>query len=367
MFDYLVESGFPDIENLLPGLHTTADLEYLKKALANWDPHSEIDAKLQDMKSILKGRPSAKSSEIPQVSIDGKKVALYSLDNSATTAAENKVEENISEESEEGEVLQATTPDSTMATTTRSGWWPGPQKLTNSMDFVSLLFLTPFSVAPYFTQATYHLTEPIIAPSGRTIKLSCRAHGVPKPVVIWYKDTNVLGHDSERFTAAKYRFVNYLLEMEDVVESDSGHYSCEVYNKHGTIKRDFEVRIIDRSRSKPIIIPNVLLNQTVDVKSNVNFTCKVLSDTLPHFTWAKLLSINGSYINYTDPRRPQFNLIDVHYLDMNKTDKFKIYRDTKRTVLSIKNVSLADQGIYSCIAGNSLGVVSYPFKSIYLY
>jgi len=118
MFDYLVESGFPDIENLLPGLHSTADMEYLKKALVNWNPNSEIDAKIQDMKSILKGRPSAKSSETPQVSIDGKKVALYSLENSITTPIDNNIEE---EEIEEPEETRTTTPHPTMATTTRSG------------------------------------------------------------------------------------------------------------------------------------------------------------------------------------------------------------------------------------------------------
>lgn len=102
--------------------------------------------------------------------------------------------------------------------------------------------------------------------------------------------------------------------MQDAVESDSGMYHCEVFNKHGTIRRDFEVTIVDRARSKPIIVPNVLMNETVNVNSTVNFTCKVISDTLPYFSWAKLLLINGSYINYTDPAEPKFNILDAYFM-----------------------------------------------------
>ena len=102
--------------------------------------------------------------------------------------------------------------------------------------------------------------------------------------------------------------------MQDAVESDSGMYYCEVFNKHGTIRRDFEVTIVDRARSKPIIVPNVLMNETVNVNSTVNFTCKVISDTLPYFSWAKLLLVNGSYINYTNPAEPKFNILDAFFM-----------------------------------------------------
>uniref|UniRef100_A0AC34RJ08 Receptor protein-tyrosine kinase n=1 Tax=Panagrolaimus sp. JU765 TaxID=591449 RepID=A0AC34RJ08_9BILA len=304
----------------------------------------EIDAKLQDMRIILKKRPSAASAENKsddtlddvRVDIDGEKVTLQPLKAEVFSTTIKPKENEITESDEPEEVIETTT-FFLMETTTRSGWWPGPKRLTN--------------LAPYFTQAVYHNSEPIIAPAGRTIKLSCRAHGIPEPLINWLKDNNELGPDSERFTTAKYRFTAYTLEMEDAVESDSGRYTCEVFNKHGTIKRNFDVRIVDRSRSKPIIVPNILLNQTVDVNSTVNFTCKVISDTLPHFTWAKLLSINESYINYTDPRKPQFNLVDVQFLP-----RIKVYRDARNTVMSIVNVTLEDQGIYSCITGNSLGV-----------
>uniref|UniRef100_A0A914ZDN5 receptor protein-tyrosine kinase n=1 Tax=Panagrolaimus superbus TaxID=310955 RepID=A0A914ZDN5_9BILA len=357
MFDYLAESGVPDVENLLPGLHSHADLQYLKYKLRNWDPNLDIDAKIQDMSYIMKNRPSTielkngvneadynsvepeeqiktKSSDIPQ--IPQKPQQEPQQQQSLPIIPEEKVAE---EEKKETTLTPtaATVPFEMVETTTRSGYWPGPRKLTN--------------LAPYFRQASLHGSAPIISPAGRTVKLSCRASGQPQPHVTWHKNNIELSDKSERNTGAPYKFRKFSLEMQDAVESDSGMYHCEVFNKHGTIRRDFEVTIVDRARSKPIIVPNVLMNETVNVNSTVNFTCKVISDSLPYFSWAKLLMINGSYINYTDPAEPKFNILDTYFMP-----RAKVSRDHRVTVLTIINVTLDDQGLYACIAGNSLGL-----------
>jgi hypothetical protein len=69
---------------------------------------------------------------------------------------------------------------------------------------------------------------------------------------------------------------------------------CEAFNSAGMISRRFRVEVQDRIRSRPIIVPNVLLNQTVDVNSTVNFTCQVISDLVPHIVWIKLTKKDGS-------------------------------------------------------------------------
>uniref|UniRef100_A0AC34GYK7 Receptor protein-tyrosine kinase n=1 Tax=Panagrolaimus sp. ES5 TaxID=591445 RepID=A0AC34GYK7_9BILA len=359
MFDYLAESGVPDVENLLPGLHSHADLQYLKYKLRNWNPNLDIDAKIQDMSYILKNRPSAIESnnglnddDYNSVEPEEQSKTKASEEQSKTRASgisqnqqphqqflPNIPEEAAAEEEKETTLspTMATVPFEIVETTTRSGYWPGPRKLTN--------------LAPYFRQASLHGSAPIISPAGRTVKLSCRASGQPQPHVIWHKNNIELSDKSERNTGAPYKFRKFSLEMQDAVESDSGMYHCEVFNKHGTIRRDFEVTIVDRARSKPIIVPNVLMNETVNVNSTVNFTCKVISDSLPYFSWAKLLMINGSYINYTDPAEPKFNILDTYFMP-----RAKVSRDHRVTILTIINVTLDDQGLYACIAGNSLGL-----------
>ena len=143
--------------------------------------------------------------------------------------------------------------------------------------------------------------------------------------------------------------------MEDAAESDSGDYACEVFNSAGVITRHFRVDIQDRLRSRPIIVPNVLLNQTIDVNNTVSFYCQVISDLVPHVVWIKLIWKEGSYVRW-DPESKQhaFNFLDVAKLG----SRVKIYHNnhTRRYTMELVNVTMDDQGIYSCVAGNLLGM-----------
>uniref|UniRef100_A0A915ET95 receptor protein-tyrosine kinase n=1 Tax=Ditylenchus dipsaci TaxID=166011 RepID=A0A915ET95_9BILA len=204
----------------------------------------------------------------------------------------------------------------------------------------------PTKVAPYFRNVEElqggmsHIAH-VVLPAGRTLKLTCKAGGQPEPQVVWRKDNMEIHRDTESKTGSLFLVRKWSLELEDAAESDSGNYACEVFNSVGSILRKFRVDIQDRIRSRPILVPNVLLNQTIDVNNSVKFTCQVISDLVPHIVWIKLLKKNG------------FN-----FLDMSTVKKAKIYHNnsTNKYILEIKNVSLDDQGIYSCIAGNTLGM-----------
>ncbi|KAI6188717.1 TK/FGFR protein kinase [Aphelenchoides besseyi] len=210
----------------------------------------------------------------------------------------------------------------------------------------------PARVAPYFRQTDEQTT--IVVPSGRTLRLNCKAGGIPEPQVIWRKDHVEISAETERKSGSIYRIRKWTLELEDAAEGDSGHYTCDVFNNVGNIHRDFRVDVRDRIRARPIILPNVLVNKTVDVNGTVNFTCQVLSDLVPHVVWIHLIQINGSYIRWDERQnRNVFN-----FIDMSTIKKAQIFHDNQNKLYSliIKNVSVEDQGIYSCIAGSTLGV-----------
>uniref|UniRef100_A0A915MVU6 receptor protein-tyrosine kinase n=1 Tax=Meloidogyne javanica TaxID=6303 RepID=A0A915MVU6_MELJA len=97
-------------------------------------------------------------------------------------------------------------------------------------------------VAPYFRKSEEDTRTNIVIPAGRTLKLSCKAGGQPEPQV------------------------------------DSGEYTCEVFNSAGSILRRFHVEVQDRIRARPILVPNVLQNRTVDVNGTVNFTCQSMGN-----------------------------------------------------------------------------------------
>ncbi|KAI6239134.1 hypothetical protein M3Y99_00616800 [Aphelenchoides fujianensis] len=184
--------------------------------------------------------------------------------------------------------------------------------------------------------------------------LNCKAGGIPEPQVIWRKDHVEISTDTERKSGSIYRIRKWSLELEDAAEGDSGHYTCDVFNSIGSIRRDFRVDVRDRIRARPIILPNVLVNKTVDVNGTVNFTCQVLSDLVPHVVWIRLVRLNGSYIRWDERQnRNVFN-----FIDMSTVKKAHIFHDnqSKQYSLLIRNVSVEDQGIYSCVAGSSLGI-----------
>ncbi|KAL3981864.1 Protein tyrosine kinase family protein [Acanthocheilonema viteae] len=208
-------------------------------------------------------------------------------------------------------------------------------------------------VPPYFKVRDEDADTSVITPSGRTIKLQCKAGGQPEPQVIWFNNNKkVITTEVRRPVGTEFRLRKNTLEIEDVAESDSGDYTCEAFNSAGSVTRTFKLRVVDRMRSKPIIVPNILVNQTVDANSTVNFTCKVISDLTPHIVWMRIEMTNDSiyYWNETD-RKYVFR-----YTDMQSVENAivtKISQDS--STLTIVNVTVADQGMYACVSGNHLG------------
>uniref|UniRef100_A0A915LW00 receptor protein-tyrosine kinase n=1 Tax=Meloidogyne javanica TaxID=6303 RepID=A0A915LW00_MELJA len=177
-------------------------------------------------------------------------------------------------------------------------------------------------IAPYFRKSEEDTRTNIVIPAGRTLKLSCKAGGQPEPQV------------------------------------DSGEYTCEVFNSAGSILRRFHVEVQDRIRARPILVPNVLQNRTVDVNGTVNFTCQVISDLVPHVIWIKLIKQpeNGSFLIWDEKeQRETLNFVDMTTLK----NRVKIFHDKRsnRYTMELRNVSMSDQGLYSCVVGNTLGLV----------
>ena len=105
----------------------------------------------------------------------------------------------------------------------------------------------------------------------------------------------------------------------------------------------------DRIRSRPILVPNVLVNQTVDVNGTVSFTCQVISDLVPHVIWIKLVQQpgNGSYLSW-DPKEQRQTL---NFIDLSTVSRSRIFHDkhTNRYTMELANVSMEDQASFEWI------------------
>uniref|UniRef100_A0A0K0DM88 Ig-like domain-containing protein n=1 Tax=Angiostrongylus cantonensis TaxID=6313 RepID=A0A0K0DM88_ANGCA len=121
----------------------------------------------------------------------------------------------------------------------------------------------------------------------------------------------------------------------------------------GTIRRTFNVTIINRMRGPPIIVPNILVNQTVNVNGTAVFNCRVVSDLTPYIFWVRIDRVNGSLHYYNETAKEYM----FKYTEMDAIENANVVTNDDESTLTLVNVTLEDQGIYACITGNSLGSV----------
>ena len=114
-------------------------------------------------------------------------------------------------------------------------------------------------------------------PAGSKVTLRCRADGKPKPRVHWFKDGRLMseadnGDDDaadgggEGGGSSGGREFGYVLKFTATWATESGEYTCRVYNQAGSINFTYTVDIIGESTRSRIFIW-ILLNIYL---SNIN-------------------------------------------------------------------------------------------------
>lgn len=78
---------------------------------------------------------------------------------------------------------------------------------------------------------TKKMEKIISKPSGNTVKFHCQAAGSPEPVVTWTKNNGTIVRKIGTVQKKKWTLL-----LEDLIESDSGNYTCHACNVHGCIE-----------------------------------------------------------------------------------------------------------------------------------
>ncbi|XP_035228151.1 fibroblast growth factor receptor 3-like [Stegodyphus dumicola] len=206
------------------------------------------------------------------------------------------------------------------------------------------LFKPGDKFAPYFTQPFKMDIKLLARPAGSSVTLKCPVNGNPIPKIKWLKN----GEVPEREIDIIYR--KYSMTIEHLLTSDTGNYTCIVSNSEGEIQWHYQVEVEERIPHRPIFRDGYPQNQTVYVGQTAKFECQFISDLQPRMRWIKHFVVNGSYTDsagtpYVEPLESN---------DPNVTDPY---------FLVLSNVTFDDEGYYSCIAGNALGV---SYRSAYL-
>ncbi|XP_065924904.1 fibroblast growth factor receptor 4 isoform X7 [Magallana gigas] len=183
------------------------------------------------------------------------------------------------------------------------------------------------------------LNEWIARPSQASVDFKCSVCGSPEPNITWYVGGRQI---NSAVSGGKYKVKRKIsLVVEGLTKKDATEYTCVAQNEHGYINHTFELKVIDRVLTKPVIHGPV--NQTVTYMDDVKFECKVvMSDLQPHIQWLKHYQVNGSFENENeDP-----------YVHIIQQSSFNL---TKPEILYIRNVTYEDAGWYTCLVTNSMG------------
>ncbi|XP_034146108.1 obscurin isoform X18 [Esox lucius] len=162
---------------------------------------------------------------------------------------------------------------------------------------------------------------------GQTVKLACKVTGVPKPVVIWYKDGRPVEADPHHIIIEDPDGSCTLI-LDNMTASDSGQYMCFATSTAGNASTLGKITV-----QVPPRFVNKIRNAVLVAGEDVQFSCTIQSAPSPKIRWFK----DGRLL--TDQER------------------YQTYSETRSgvLVLVIKGPTERDLGHYECELSNRLG------------
>ncbi|KAK2895171.1 hypothetical protein Q8A73_014659 [Channa argus] len=162
---------------------------------------------------------------------------------------------------------------------------------------------------------------------GQTVKLACKATGIPKPVVTWYKDGRAVVADPHHIIIEDPDGSCTLI-LDNMTADDSGQYMCFATSPAGNGSTLGKITV-----QVPPRFVNKMRNAVFAAGEDTQFTCVIQSAPSPKIRWFKdgrLLTDQEKYQTYSDLRSGVL-------------------------VLVIKNLTERDLGHYECELSNRLG------------
>ncbi|XP_023243546.1 contactin-like isoform X1 [Centruroides sculpturatus] len=188
------------------------------------------------------------------------------------------------------------------------------------------------SLAPNFIK--YPLEPDVYVAEGGNLTIPCRPEAVPPPKYSW-------SHNGKAVSGGRFRIKdNGYLHIESARFLDEGIYTCEATNRYGSAK----------SSGRLVVLPYPSLREfpprTMTAKINTNLTLKCEARVSPLLEVAYIWYLNGLRIDFT--MQKEYSVGDnAGYLDIN-------------------NISLAQAGVYTCLAKTYLGSVNASTELVVL-
>ena len=177
-----------------------------------------------------------------------------------------------------------------------------------------------------------------VAKVGDSLKIKCPIQGYPQPIISWQKD-----QDDISYAWSRYRTTRRTLKIKSVIKEDMGIYVCKGINGFGKAETRIELVVISPEDFPDIVdsdIPNLaepvftketirtIKDRSVVVGQSVNLLCSAIGLPEPQLSWYK---------------------------------NNELYRDSGSSLV-IPSASLADSGVYTCMAMNMVGSARVKYR-----
>ncbi|XP_056304386.1 fibroblast growth factor receptor 3 isoform X2 [Danio aesculapii] len=215
---------------------------------------------------------------------------------------------------------------------------------TSGSSREKIFYVFSNAMAPRWARPEKMRRKPYVVLVSKMVKFQCQAEGNPTPKLRWLKNGKEFNRD-QRIGGYTLRENMWAIVMESLVPSDNGNYTCLVENEFGSINHTYQLHVVESLPQRPIMYPGLPANRTAVVGSDVEFVCKLISDSQPHIQWIKHIWVNGSQEG--PDGIPYVRVLKA--AGLNTTDK-------EMEVLQLRNVSFEDAGEYTCLVGNSVGI-----------
>ncbi|XP_061776430.1 obscurin isoform X3 [Nerophis ophidion] len=162
---------------------------------------------------------------------------------------------------------------------------------------------------------------------GQTVKLACKATGIPKPTITWYKDGRIVEADPHHIIIEDPDGSCTLI-LDNMTAEDSGQYMCFATSSAGNASTLGKITV-----QVPPRFVNKMRNAVLVAGEDTQFTCVIQSAPSPKIRWFK------------DSRL------------LTDQEKYQTYSELRSgvVVLVIKNLTERDLGHYECELSNRLG------------
>ena len=94
----------------------------------------------------------------------------------------------------------------------------------------------------------------VLTINGSLLTISCTAHGVPRPILTWTRDGEVIGDDLITRTIPETYTISESVTIESVTAEDSGLYVCEATNRAGNRTSSTQLEVLSQSLSLSLVL-----------------------------------------------------------------------------------------------------------------